>query len=157
MQLFDLRLVPYERFTIVSSQGADEVLAKLRRATAPPNREKTGPLARFSGRIGNNEFELYHRVTSPNIYLPVLRGEVMPTSSGCILFVASTMLFSTQVILIFWSAMALFMTGIYVLVKPNYLHASFAFIIGVGFYTISVANFHLQKNISRELLRRAIE
>jgi hypothetical protein len=155
---FELRLLPYERFTLVSSQPAGEVLAKLRQATQPRPDGSPAPAlpARFVGQVNAQNFWLTQRAAHPNLYLPVLRGEVAATSAGCIIFVQCTLPASTQVLLLFWLGVAAFMVVVYLFSRPNYSHAAFAFLMGGAFYTVSLANFNLQKKASRELLERAI-
>lgn len=157
MSEYAFSLIPYDRLTWVSAYDRDTLCKKIATAVYR-NNEALPDRLKFNGvMINESEFRLSQRVSHPNLFLPLLHCRIEPTSSGCLVFVECSLFFGTQAIvaagLLFLLAAVLF----FLFVQPDWLCALAALVAVVLFYLTVLANFHLQKQISLNLLRRVID
>lgn len=159
MSLKHLNLFPYFSQTLVSSYSQDEILEKIKEATKENIvfRESNYTHYEFNGVVNDATFQLSRIVQQPNSFLPLIKGTVESTKTGCIVFIACEMFYTTKVLLAIWTVLPLFIFILNLFLINGLFYALIALFFGVFNYIVTVANFHRQRRISMELLHRVID
>jgi hypothetical protein len=148
--------IPYDRLTWVSAYDKDTLCRKIamaiyRQDDIRMNRNK------FNGQlIGEGVFHLSQRISHPNLFLPLLRCHIEQTSSGCLVFVECSLFFSTQLLMVTGLLLLLAAALYFILIQQDWLYAATMLIAMTLFYLTILGNYHLQKQISLNLLQRVI-
>jgi hypothetical protein len=160
-----MRVFPYKQQMIVLPFSADQAEYLLDTYTKAIRKEegdiregeKIEGLYKFNGYVKFRHFKISKKVKHPHNFLPLIKGTIESTSTGCILFVQYHLFFGTLFTMILWSVLTLF-TGVYFL-----FHLSETTIGSIAFglfflnYIVSVANFNIQVNDSRRLLEETLD
>ena len=156
-----MTLLPLKRETLVLPYSAEEVEKKLWLAVFPvkedePMPDKIDQLFLFNGWVKNRKFKISRRINSPENFLPLMKGTIEQTSLGSLLFVQFSLFFSSIFFLVFWSVVTLFLTFFFIYFYDIALYGAIAFLLGVGNYVVTMANFNIQVKKSRELLNKVL-
>lgn len=156
MTEYPFSCIPHDRLTWVSAYDKETLCKKIAASIYRKNEIRMSR-HKFNGQmINDGEFRLSQWVSHPNLFLPILRCRIEPTSSGCLVFVECSLFFSTQVLmsagLLFLFSAALF----FLFVQRDWLYAAAMLIVISLFYLTVLGNYHLQKQISLNLLQRVI-
>lgn len=148
--------IPHDRLTWVSAYDKDTLCRKIATAIYRQGEIRMSR-HKFNGlMINDGIFRLSQWVSHPNLFLPLLRCRVEQTSSGCLVFIECSLFFSTQLLmvtgLLFLLAAALY----FLLIQQEWFYAATMFIAKGLFYLTILGNYHLQKQISLNLLQRVI-
>lgn len=148
-------ILPQSSRTLVTILTPDEVYQRLGEATTNnqlvQNRIVAQKIA-FVGTVQPEMFRISRKVSRPNNFLPLVRGRVEPTPSGCIIFMKSFLFPSTRTYLVFWLLFVL-VAGIivsrqyespFVLAAPLFLDLAILW--------ISWANFRMQLRLTMKVL-----
>ena len=98
-------ILPNSSRTIVTILELSEVYDRLRSATTKQALTQNSISKRkiaFVGTIQPDRFTISLKVTRPNNFLPVVRGRLESTHSGCLIFMKLGLFPSTRTYLIFW-------------------------------------------------------
>lgn len=150
-------VLPFKRETIVLPFSAEEVEQKLWLHIFPIRSEAIMPMKEdsdflFNGWIEKRKFSISRKIKNPENFLTLIKGEIEETSLGSLVFVQYSLFFSSNLFLIFWSIVTLFLTFFFIAFYNILLYALIAFFIGVINYMIALANFNIQVKKSRALL-----
>lgn len=156
-----MTLLPLKNETLVLPIAAEDVEKKLWNTVFPvkagePMPDKMDELFLFNGWVKSRKFKISRRLKSPENFLPLMKGTIEETSLGSLLFIRYSLFFSSNVFLIFWSVITLFLTFFFIYFYGILLYAIIAFVLGVGNYVVALANFNIQVKKSRELLENVL-
>ncbi|NMM47036.1 hypothetical protein [Marinigracilibium pacificum] len=154
-----MAIFPAKNETIVSSHNAQNVISLLKRRTYNIELEETDESSvsyLFQGVIKKDSFRISKKTLKAENFNPLLIGNVENTSSGSIIFIKYRLMQSTKIFFAFWTSIAIILSLIFVFVKCNYLHAAFAFLLGLGNYLITLVNFNMHSEKARQSLTRVL-
>ncbi len=146
-----MRLIPFERETMVLPADGATVMAFVRQKTQTTAEEATGRV--FKGVVGPDTFTVTLRVTRAQIMIPQVRGEVADTSTGCILFLTYRFFPNTNFFLAFWTVVSFLLALVFLGPAGNYLYGCLALAFCIGNYAVALANF----SIHRKQIKAALE
>src|SRR5690554_5450068 len=88
--VFMVNIFPNHSEILVSSFSCEEVARKIAAVTHRVNymdlRDYTKNNHQFNGQVGQNRFQLSLVIKRADTFLPLIKGKMEPTRSGCILF-----------------------------------------------------------------------
>lgn len=147
--------IPHDRLTWVSAYDKETLCKKIAAAVYKQDETRMSR-HRFNGQMtGDGEFCLSQSVSHPNLFLPLLHCRIEPTSSGCLIFIECSLFFSTRVLL--GAGMLLLLSAaLFSFLQREWLYAATMLVAAVLLYLTVLGNYHLQKQISLNLLQRVI-
>ncbi len=156
-----MKFLPAESETLILPYSGKEVFERIRQVTRPM--EPYLPLSvqeedfHFNGVVEVDEFRLSRKITRPNSFLPIIIGNVAPTSKGCLVFLSYKMFSSTLLFIGFWSVITLLIALYFLFYEKLYGYSTIAITVGIINYVIALLNFQKQVKISRQLVRYTLE
>lgn len=148
-------ILPQASRTFVTILTPDDVYQRLRDATTwqtrMQNKVSTRKIA-FVGSVQPGKFSISLKVSRPNSFLPLIKGTIEPTQSGCLLFMKASLFPSTRTYLIFW---LLFILVAGVIVSGQYespLVLAAPLLLDLAILWISWANFKMQLRLTIRVL-----
>lgn len=151
--------LPHATETLVVALPAPVVAQRLNATTTHSLRMQNAIRSRkilFTGYVFEDHFSIARKITRPNNYLPLVKGRIEATSSGCILFLTYTLFRSTKVYLIGWTLLSI-LTGIFaVYLYQEILIGSAAFGLSIAIMAVAWANFNIQLKITRQTLQKVL-
>lgn len=156
-----MRLLPYFQETVVLPFSGEETAMRLRQHTRPLEKgfvyeEEAERNFLFNGWVADDHFRISRKIKHPENFLPLIVGRIEGTSAGSILFLQYRLFFSTTMLLIFWSVIALLFSLFFTLFHINFMYAALTLGLGIFNYIIAVKNFHLQIRSSKKALNQAL-
>lgn len=148
-------ILPQSSRTLVTILTPDEVYRRLAEATSGNLIVQNKVRARkvkFVGTVQPELFRISLKVSRPNSFLPLVRGRVEPTPSGCLIFMKSFLFPSTRIYLAFWLLFVL-VAGVIVgrqYESPFVLAVPLA--LDLAIVWISWANFKMQLRLTMKAL-----
>ena len=136
-------LLPSISETMVLTLAAEEVAQRLKNGVSDQI---------FQGAVADTKFRINVRVIRPTQFQPVIKGRVEATSRGSILFLQYSLLPSTQVYLIFWSAVMLTASGFAAYAEGNVLWVGVGVAMAWVIRSIAYSNLKLQVAPARSRL-----
>ncbi len=132
--------------------GMNEVLVRLTSATKLINNDQEEDVESievdqkwlFNGRIRDNTFTVSLIIKQPQNYLPLVKGNIEPTTFGSIVFLKYKLFFSTNLFLIFWTILSFLLTLFFLIAYDKYVYALLSMLFGISNYLITMANFNKQ-------------
>lgn len=152
-----MRWWPYHRETLVLNRPTEAVWLALKMETLEtarphqPGRDQP-ILHSFNGHIGPNRFRISRMLRSPQTFLPLVKGTIEETSTGCLIFIQYRLFLSTLAFLIFWMSVSFLLGIFFLLIQTKLIYILLAFGLGIANYLVCVKNFQLQLRQTRELL-----
>ncbi|WP_448519021.1 hypothetical protein [Rhodoflexus sp.] len=148
--------IPHDRLTWVSAYDKETLCRKIAAAIYQQGEIRMSR-HKFNGQmIGDGIFQLAQLISHPNIFLPLLRCRIEQTSSGCLVFVECELFMTTRILLAVGLLFLLAATLYFLLIQQEWLYAATMLIAKGLFYLTILGNYHLQKQISLNLLQRVI-
>lgn len=153
-------ILPNSSRTIVTILELSEVYDRLRSATTKQALTQNSISARkiaFVGTIQPDRFTISLKVTRPNNFLPVVRGRLESTHSGCLIFMKLGLFPSTRTYLIFW---LLFVLVAGLIVSRQYespLLLAAPLLLDLIILWIAWANFNMQLRFTMRALDEVLE
>ena len=153
-------ILPNSSRTIVTILELSEVYDRLRSATTKQVLTQNSISARkiaFVGTIQPDRFTISLKVTRPNNFLPVVRGRLESTHSGCLIFMKLDLFPSTRTYLIFW---LLFVLVAGLIVSRQYespLLLAAPLLLDLIILWIAWTNFNMQLRFTMRALDEVLE
>lgn len=99
-----IAILPHASRTLVTILQAEEVFDRMRRATTRQllTQNLAPEQVRFTGVVQPERFSIAMRVNRPNSFLPIVRGRIEATQSGCLIFMKAALFPATRVYMVFW-------------------------------------------------------
>ena len=101
-----MKILFKENITLVLPEKPSVIFTRLYNATLAKGYEaelKDEYKIVFNGNVKGNKFPISRKVTTPNNFLPLLKGRIEATPQGCILFLEYGLFFGAKLALITWS------------------------------------------------------
>ncbi|HEX7014354.1 MAG TPA: hypothetical protein VF191_02520 [Cyclobacteriaceae bacterium] len=97
-------ILPHVSRTLVTVLQPEDVFDRMRGATTRQllTQNLAPEQVRFTGVVQPERFAISMRVNRPNSFLPIVRGRIEATQSGCLIFMKATLFPSTRVYMVFW-------------------------------------------------------
>ncbi len=157
--------LPFSTETMVLPFGMNEVRNRLKAATLSVNKaddveeQKINPdhTILFNGRIVDNKFTVSLKIKHPQNFLPLVKGNIEPTTFGSIVFLKYKLFFSTNLFLIFWSILSFLLTLFFLIAYHKHLYAFLCLLFGISNYLITMANFNKQVKKTHDVFHRLFE
>lgn len=150
-----IAILPQSSRTLVTILKPDDVYQRLSTATTNHLLMQNKVVSQRVAFVGTVQPELFHislKVTRPNSFIPLVKGRVEPTPSGCLIFMKSFLFPSTRTYLVFW---LLFVLVAGIIVSRQYA-SPFALaaplILDLIILWISWANFRMQLRLTMKVL-----
>ncbi len=145
-----IAILPHASRTLVTILQPEEVFDRIRKVTT--RQLLTQNLApeqiRFTGAVQPERFAISMRVNRPNSFLPIVRGRIEATHSGCLIFMKAVLFPSTRVYMVFW---LLFVPAAGLIAMRQYdsfLPLIIAVVVDLAVLWIAWANFRIQFRLS---------
>lgn len=149
-----IAILPHASRTLVTILQAEEVFDRMRKVTT--RQLLTQNLApdqiRFTGVVQPERFTISRRVFRPNSFLPLVRGSIEATQSGCLIFMKAALFRSTRIYMVFW---LLFVPVAGLIAARQYdstLLLAVALAVDLAILWIAWANFKIQLRLTMEAL-----
>lgn len=148
-------ILPVRRETLIIPEQREAVLKRLRANTGAARRSDPDNKT-FMGRVKENQIQISLQVNRPENFIPQISGVFEETSTGCILFLKYTLLFSSRMFVIFWSLTSLFFAiGLWYF-NSNFWLAMGATVALAMNIIVTHANFQRQYKRSRQKLHEIL-
>src|SRR5690554_4969499 len=143
--VFMVNIFPNHSEILVSSFSCEEVARKIAAVTQKVNymdlRDYATNSHQFNGQVGQNRFRLSLVIKRADTFLPLIKGKMEPTKSGCILFLNYSLFPSAVMLLAFWSLVTFLMTLFFIFYERQWIYALACMVAGLGNYGFSWAYF----------------
>ena len=158
LNIFSHYIFPYYSQTLVSASSQEEILEKIKEATKEniDFKQSAYTAYHFNGVVSGASFQLSRIVQQANSFLPLLKGSVEATKTGCIVFVECEMFYTTKVLLAIWTVLPLIIFIFNLFLANGLFYALIALFFGLFNYFVTVANFHRQRRISMEVFNKVL-
>jgi len=153
-------ILPNSSRTIVTILELSEVYDRLRSATTKQALTQNSISARkiaFVGTIQPDRFTISLKVTRPNNFLPVVRGRLESTHSGCLIFMKLGLFPSTRTYLIFWLLFVLVAGLIVSRQYESHLLLAAPLLLDLIILWIAWTNFNMQLRFTMRALDEVLE
>lgn len=134
-------IFPHHSEILVSSFSCEEVVRKIAAVTKKIDyldyREYSVKSYQFNGKIDKSRFRLSLVIRRADSFLPLIRGKIEPTKTGCILFLKYTLFPSSIFFLAFWSVITLFMAIFFFFYENQWIYAAACLMAGIGNFAFS--------------------
>ena len=139
-----MSIFPSHSEILVSPFSREEVARKIHAVTRevdylshPTTKEKH----HFNGVVNDATFTLSLIITRPNSFIPLIKGKIESTNSGCILFLKYTLFPSSMFFLAFWGLICFLFALYLALHDGKWLYALFSLSAGVGNFIFAWSYF----------------
>ena len=150
-----MRLIPFERETIVSSAKAASIIALLKVETK--SEASAGKGFAFTGLVYEGSFRVSVNVAKPQNFIPLAEGSVDQTSSGSLIQIKYRLFPSTRFFLAFWCLLTFLLTLIFLGPANNYLYGCLSLTGCVANYLIALANFDVHLKQTQKALHKVLD
>jgi hypothetical protein len=152
-----ITLLPAFHETIVLPRKAEEVFHLLEDATSnKPFIQSDEQKLFFNGWVREDKFRVSLRVHRANNYLPLVVGQLEPTSSGSILLVDYKLFPTTRLLLVLWTIILILGSIFISFQTKNILYLLGGACIIILIHAIVWSNFNLQLKPTREALHSVL-
>src|SRR5690606_15728115 len=139
---------------LVSPFSMEEVAKKIHAVTRevdylgyPITKEKH----HFNGVVNAATFTLSLIITRPNSFIPLIKGKIEPTNSGCILFLRYTLFPSSVFFLAFWGLICFLFALYLAFLEGRWLYAFFSLSAGMGNFVFAWSYFKTKLKESQKV------
>lgn len=152
-----INLLPSHDETLVLPLRAEEVINRFSRVTRNDLTAVQDKSILFSGWVKEDRFRISLKVSRPNNFLPLIKGRIESTSSGCLIFIDYHLFPTTKLFVSLW----LLLTCLFAIVI-GFQYSSLWYSLGgltiaICIYLITWSNFNLQLNLARKELLKVLE
>ncbi|MCB0486974.1 MAG: hypothetical protein KDC99_00765 [Cyclobacteriaceae bacterium] len=150
----EVTILPYFQETVISTQSSEYIISKIDAVTSSKLllQNQNDPAHFFTGWVREGRFRISLKINRPNNYLPLVIGNIEPTSNGCIVFLSYTLFPTTKIFLIFWNLFVLIVCITASYQYKTFLYGALGVLLIVFIQWIAWSNFNLQLKRTRELL-----
>lgn len=150
----EVTILPHFQETVISTQPSEFVISKIDAATSTKLllQNQNDPTYFFIGWVREGRFRISLKINRPNNYLPLVIGNIEPTSNGCIVFLSYRLFPTTKMFLVFWDLFVLIVSIIAVYQYQTFLYGVLGVLLVVFIQWVAWSNFNLQLKRTRELL-----
>ncbi|WP_226335373.1 ATP synthase subunit B family protein [Echinicola marina] len=129
--------MPRHTEVLVSSLTCEEVITRLHTVTQEVDYLSQTSLESIDGQIFNgsikeDSFRLSKVLTKADSFIPLIKGKIEPTGSGCIIFLDFSLFPGSAFFIIFWSVITLAMGIFFVFAADRPLLAILSLAVGLG-------------------------
>jgi len=152
-----INLLPSHDETLVLPFSAEEVFNRFSRVTSNDIASVRDKTILFSGWVKEDRFRISLKINRPNNYIPLAKGKIESTSSGCIIFIDYQLFPTTKLFVTFW----LLLTCLFA-IAIGFQYSSYWYFLGglaiaISIYLITRSNFQIQLKITRQALLRVLD
>ncbi len=147
-----MHYLPRYSEVLVSSLSLEEVIMRLESVTQKVDyltyrgdQPEHQPL--FNGKVEKDSFRLSLVINKADSFLPLIKGKVEPTPSGCIIFLDFTLFSGSVFFLIFWSVVTLVMGLFFFMAAGEPWFALITFGVGIG--NVLFAWIHFKRKVKQ--------
>ena len=123
-----MNIFPNHTEVLVSSFSCEEVARKITTVTRKVNymdyRDYAVESYQFNGEIDKGNFRLSLIIKRADSFLPLIRGRIEPTKTGCILFLKYSLFPSSVFFLAFWSIITALFGAFFIFYENQWLYAA---------------------------------
>jgi len=154
-----IKYLPHYTEVLVSSMTCEEVITRLDGVTkdvdylAHPLQDR-GQL--FNGKVYDQSFHLSLVVRRADSFLPLIKGEIESTHSGCIIFLDYRLFPGSVFFLIFWSIITLAMGMFFFFVEQEPWFAMASLAIGIGNVWFAWSHFKRKVKQSQKIFHQML-
>ena len=156
-----MNIFPHHSAILVSSFSCEEVVRKIAAVTKRVDyldyREYAVKSYQFNGKIDESRFRLSLVIRRADSFLPLIRGKIEPTKTGCILFLKYTLFPSSVFFLAFWSLITLFMAIFFFFYGNQWVYAAACLTAGVGNFAFSWFYFKSKLKQSQSIFHQMLD
>jgi hypothetical protein len=156
-----VNIFPHHSEILVSSFSCEEVVRKIAAVTKKIDyldyREYSLKSYQFNGKIDESRFCLSLVIRRADSFLPLIRGKIEPTQTGCILFLKYTLFPSSIFFLAFWSTITLFMAAYFFLYANQWIYTVACLTACLGNFTFSWFYFKSKLKRSQSLFHQMLD
>lgn len=154
-------IFPHHSEILVSSFSCEEVVRKITAVTRKIDyldyREYSVKSYQFNGKIDESRFRLSLVIRRADSFLPLIRGKIEPTKTGCILFLKYTLFPSSIFFLAFWSVITLFMAIFFFFYENQWIYATACLTAGIGNFAFSWFYFKSKLKQSQSIFHQMLD
>jgi len=152
-------IYPVTEKTIVSNLSTDEIIHQLKLVTSAPalSKKDIEPNSMFLGNVDKDEFNISLKITTPNNFIPLIKGLVDPTKQGSIVYIKYELFFSSKMFLFLWSVVGVLITLFFLFVLKNTTYAAIAIFFTTVNYAITIFYFIKSVDESHSILMEALK
>lgn len=155
-----MNIFPHHSEILVSSFSCKEVVRKIASVTKRLDyldyREYSIMGYQFNGKIDESRFRLSLVIRRADSFLPLIRGKIEPTKTGCILFLKYTLFPSSIFFLAFWSIITL-ATAIVFFYENQWAYAAGCLAAGLGNFAFSWFYFKSKLKQSQSIFHQMLD
>jgi hypothetical protein len=149
-----ISIFPNHSETLVTTQTADQVLARIALEFEKPFKGKYGTT--LTGWLDGSDFQMTIRLRRQHLFMPRVVGRVEATSKGCIILLRYNLFPGTRLLLIFWTVV-LPITSAFVSHQQNNLSIfGWACASLLLIYVIGWANFRLHVKTTQAIVHAVL-
>ncbi|MGE0590405.1 MAG: hypothetical protein AB7O48_17625 [Cyclobacteriaceae bacterium] len=150
----EITILPHFQETVISTQPSEYVISKIDAATSSKLllQNQNDPTYFFIGWVREGRFRISLKINRPNNYLPLVIGNIEPTSNGCIVFLSYRLFPTTKMFLVFWDLFVLIVSIIAGYQYQTFLYGVLGVLLVAFIQWVAWSNFNLQLKRTRELL-----
>lgn len=144
-------ILPVRRETLIIPQEKETVMARLGENINSGRRSEQGEKL-FTGSLKEGKLQISLQINRPENFIPQINGHFEESTTGCILFLKYTLIFSSRMFVVFWSITAFLFAFFLWFMSSNFwlgLAAACALALNI---IVTQANFQRQYKRSREAL-----
>lgn len=155
-----MNIFPHHSEILVSSFSCEEVVRKIAAVTKKVDyldyREYPMKRYQFNGKIDESRFRLSLVIRRADSFLPLIRGKIEPTQTGCILFLKYTLFPSSIFFLAFWSIITLAIAIVFFYEK-QWAYAAGCLMAGLGNFAFSWFYFKSKLKQSQSIFHQMLD
>ncbi|MDN3668889.1 hypothetical protein QWY93_06070 [Echinicola jeungdonensis] len=156
-----MHYLPRYSEVLVSSMSLEEVIMRLKSVTQKVDYltyrgEQAVHQPLFNGRVEKDSFRLSLLINKADSFLPLIKGKVESTPSGCIIFLDFTLFSGSIFFLIFWSVVTLAMGIFFFFAASEPWFALITITVGVGNIIFAWIHFKRKVKQSQEIFHEML-
>ncbi|GGF34627.1 hypothetical protein [Echinicola rosea] len=156
-----IKYLPHHSEVLVSSMTCEEVISRLDHVTRDVD-YLSDPLSGhakeclFNGKINEASFRLSMAVRKADSFLPLIKGKLESTRTGCIIFLDYQLFPGSSFFMMFWSIVTLAMGMFFLFGEEQPAFAMISFAVGVGNVVFAWSHFKRKVKHSQEIFHKML-
>jgi len=155
-----VNIFPNHSEVLVSPFTSEEVASKIAAVTRKVNYMDLRDFAKnshqFNGQVDQNRFRLSLAIQRADTFLPLIKGNIASTKSGCIIFLHYSLFPSSVFLLAFWSLIALLMALFFIFYDRQWIYAFACLATGIFNYGFSWTYFRSKLKKSQMIFHQML-
>lgn len=156
-----MNIFPNHTEVLVSSFSCEEVARKITAVTRKVNymdyRDYAVESYQFNGEIDKGNFRLSLIIKRADSFLPLIRGRIEPTKTGCILFLKYSLFPSSVFFLAFWSIITALFAAFFIFYENQWLYASACLFAGFANFAFAWIYFKSKLKQSQTVFHQMLD